>query len=124
MRIPLIVALLVALIPPAPQRPAEPNLNGVWTFNTFSDEGVPSSGTLEIAGGPDNYGGTLVRPDGGRMPISDIAIGTKAIYVSAELPGGGAMFVRLVPGTEADRLTGAWGAARPMMAVKLERKKN
>jgi hypothetical protein len=121
MRTALFAVLFLALVPS--QRPPAPNLNGTWTFSTFSDDGVPSTGTLEITGGPDNYGGTLVRPDGGRMPISDIAIGTRAIYVSAELPSGGAMFIRVVPGTEPDTLTGAWGAARPMMAVKLAKKK-
>ena len=121
MRTALLVAVFLALVPT--QRPAPPNLNGIWTFNTLSDEGVPSTGTVEITGGPDNYGGVLVRPDGGRMPLSDIAIGTKAIYLSAELPGGGAMFVRVVPGPEAESLTGVWGAAQPTMPVKLTRKK-
>ena len=121
----LLCALLLVTTVAGTQTPplTKLNLNGSWTFNTTSDDGVPVSGSIELTGGPAAYAGAMITADGRRTPITEIAISPKAIYMIAELPDG-AVVVRVVPDSTGNTLVGVWGAARPMLPVTATRKRD
>jgi hypothetical protein len=55
-----------------PRQAASFDPAGKWTYSTHDDQGAPISGTMEIAGKPGAYTGTIVSGPGRELKVSDV----------------------------------------------------
>ena len=96
---------------------------GKWTYSTHDDQGAPISGTMEIAGKPGAYSGTIVSGPGRELKISDVLTSPNGMIIVADLPDGGVAVVKVWK--DADGKLGAgWGPIRNVIPATVERAKS
>ena len=94
---------------------------GKWTFSTTSEEGTPTTGTIEITGKPGVYTGRIVTNQGRELPITDLMTSREALLILAELPDGAGTAVIKIARLPAGTYTGHWAAVRGVIPAKIER---
>ncbi len=95
---------------------------GKWTFSTATEDGTPTTGTIEVTGKPGAYTGRITTSAGGILPIQDVMTSRNAMVIFAELPdGGGTAVVKIT--RAADAFSAYWGALRGTIPAKIERAK-
>lgn len=105
-----------------PRQAASFDPTGKWTYSTHDDQGAPISGTMEIAGKPGAYTGTIVSGPGRELKVSDVLTSPNGMIVVADLPDGGVAVVKVWK--DADGKLGAgWGPIRNVIPATVERAK-
>jgi hypothetical protein len=105
-----------------PRQAASFDPAGKWTYSTHDDQGAPISGTMEIAGKPGAYTGTIVSGPGRELKVSDVLTSPNGMIVIADLPDGGVAVVKVWK--DADGKLGAgWGPIRNVIPATVERAK-
>ena len=105
-----------------PRQAASFDPAGKWTYSTHDDQGAPISGTMEIAGKPGAYTGTIVSGPGRELKVSDVLTSPSGMIVIADLPDGGVAVVKVWK--DADGKLGAgWGPIRNVIPATVERAK-
>ena len=105
-----------------PRQAASFDPAGNWTYSTHDDQGAPISGTMEIAGKPGAYTGTIVSGPGRELKVSDVLTSPNGMIVIADLPDGGVAVVKVWK--DADGKLGAgWGPIRNVIPATVERAK-
>lgn len=93
---------------------------GKWTFATTTEDGTPTTGTIEVSGKPGAYTGRITTNAGSILPIQDLMTSRDAIVILAELPdGAGTAVVKIARSGTA--FSGYWGAMRGTIPAKVER---
>jgi hypothetical protein len=105
-----------------PRQAASFDPTGKWTYSTHDDQGAPISGTMEIAGKPGAYTGTIVSGPGRELKVSDVLTSPNGMIVIADLPDGGVAVIKVWK--DADGKLGAgWGPIRNVIPATVERAK-
>jgi len=116
----VLVTFAAAGMQPRPAASFDPA--GKWTYSTHDDQGAPISGTMEIAGKPGAYTGTIVSGPGRELKVSDVLTSPNGMIVIADLPDGGVAVVKVWK--DADGKLGAgWGPIRNVIPATVERAK-
>ena len=120
----LFAALLVLTLPPGAAQPRATAFDpvGTWTYSTRDDAGAAISGTMEIAGKPGAYTGTLVSGPDRRLEINDVLTSPSGMVVLANLPDGGVAVIKVWKGTDG-KLQAGWGAVRTVIPATVEKSK-
>jgi hypothetical protein len=93
---------------------------GKWTYSTQDDAGAPVSGTMEIAGKPGVYTGTIGTGPDRMLQIQDIMTSPHGMVVFANLPDGGAAVIKIWTGADGKLLAG-WGPIRNVIPATVAR---
>jgi hypothetical protein len=120
----LFAALLVLTFDPGAAQPRATSFDpvGRWTYSTRDDAGAAISGTMEIAGQPGAYTGTLVSGPDRKLEISDVLTSPSGMVVLANLPDGGVAVIKVWKGTDG-KLQAGWGAVRTVIPATVEKSK-
>ena len=120
----LFAAVLVTTLVPGATQPSAPAFDpvGRWTYSTRDDAGAAISGTMEIAGKPGAYTGTLVSGPVRRREVSDVLTSPSGMVVLANLPDGGVAVIKVWKGTDG-KLQAGWGAVRTVIPATVEKAK-
>ena len=120
----LFAALLVLTFDPGAAQPPAAAFDpvGHWTYSTRDDAGAAISGTMEIAGKPGAYTGSLVSGPDRRLEIADVMTSPSGMMVTANLPDGGVAVIKVWKGSEG-KLQAAWGAIRTVIPATVEKSK-
>ena len=105
-----------------PRQAASFDPAGKWTYSTHDDQGAPISGTMEIAGKPGAYTGTIVSGPGRVLKVSDVLTSPNGMIVIADLPDGGVAVVKVWKDAEG-KLGAGWGPIRNVIPATVERAK-
>jgi hypothetical protein len=105
-----------------PRQAASFDPAGKWTYSTHDDQGAPISGTMEIAGKPGAYTGTIVSGPGRELKVSDVLTSPNGMIVIADLPDGGVAVVKVWKDAEG-KLGAGWGPIRNVIPATVERAK-
>lgn len=93
---------------------------GKWTFATTTEDGTPTTGTIEVTGKAGAYTGRITTSAGAVLPIQDLMTSRDAVVILAELPdGAGTAVVKIARSGTA--FSGFWGALRGTIPAKVER---
>ena len=105
-----------------PRQAASFDPAGKWTYSTHDDQGAPISGTMEIAGKPGAYTGTIVSGPGRELKVSDVLTSPNGMIVIADLPDGGVAVVKVWKDAEG-KLGAGWGPIRNVIPATVVRAK-
>lgn len=95
---------------------------GHWTYATHDDAGAAISGTMDIAGTPGAYTGSLVSGADRTLTITEVMTSPSGMLVLANLPDGGVAVIKVWKGTDG-KLHAGWGAVRAVIPATVERSK-
>jgi hypothetical protein len=117
----LVLAFALVSLTAAQPQPAPPfDPVGKWTFSTLDDEGTAISGTMEIAGKPGAYTGTIVSGPDRTLQINEVLTSPTSMVIIANLPQGGVAVIKVWK--EADgKLQGGWGPIRNVIPATIKR---
>lgn len=95
---------------------------GKWTYSTLDDAGVAITGTMEIAGKPGAYTGTIGSTPDRMLKIADVLTSPTGMVVIANLPDGGVAVIKVWMDA-AGKLQAGWGPIRTIIPATVERAK-
>jgi hypothetical protein len=93
---------------------------GKWTYATHDDAGAAITGTMEIAGKPGAYQGTLVSAPDRMLAIADVLTSPNGMVVIANLPDGGVAVIKVWKDA-AGKLQAGWGPIRTVIPATVDR---
>jgi hypothetical protein len=97
---------------------------GKWTYSTHDDQGTAISGTMEIAGKPGAYTGTIVSAtDPAPLTITEVFTSPAGMIVLADLPNNGGVAVIKVSQSGDGKLEASWGPLRGVIPATIARAK-
>jgi hypothetical protein len=88
---------------------------GKWTVSTVTDEGVPMTVRVSIAGRPGAFTGEALTSENRSLPLREIGVTPSGMVALFDLPQG-AIIVRLVRGADG-KYSGAWGEVEQTYAL-------
>jgi len=105
-------------------QPAAKNFDpvGKWTYSTRDDNGAAISGSMEIAGSPGSYTGTIVSGPERKIPITEVMTSPNGMIVLANIDNGGVAVIKVWKGPDG-KLQAGWGAVREVINATVERAK-
>jgi len=113
------LASAIAYAQPRPVTAFDPV--GKWTYSTRDDEGVAISGTMEIAGTPGAYTGTIASAPDRVLQVSEVLTSPNGMVVLADLPNnGGVAVIKVWKGADG-KLQGGWGPIRSVIPATVEK---
>jgi hypothetical protein len=119
----LVLALALVSITAAQAQPvATFDPAGRWTFSTLDDQGAAISGTMEIAGKPGAYSGTIVSGPDRTLQINEVLSSPTAMVVFANLPDGGVAVIKVWKDADG-KIQGGWGPIRNVIPATIARAK-
>jgi len=119
----LVLALALVSMSAAQTRPAAAfDPVGKWTYSSQDENGNPISGTMEVAGKPGAYTGTI--QGGGDQPIliTDVFTSPSGMVVMANLPDGGVAVIKIWTDA-AGKIQCGWGPIVKVIPATVARAK-
>ena len=95
---------------------------GKWTYSTLDDQGAAISGTMEIAGKPGAYTGTIVSGPDRTLQINEVLTSPTAMVVLANLPDGGVAVIKVWKDGDG-KMQGGWGPIHNVIPATIARAK-
>jgi hypothetical protein len=97
---------------------------GKWTYSTLDDQGTAISGTMEIAGTPGAFTGTIgSATDPSPLTITDVFTAPSGMIVLADRPNNGGVAVIKVKQGPDGKLQASWGPLRGVIPATIARAK-
>jgi hypothetical protein len=96
---------------------------GKWTFSTLDDQGAAISGTMDIAGRPGAYTGTITSGPDRTLTITGLFTSPTGMIVLADLPDNGGVAVIKVSQGADGTLQAGWGPIRNVIPATVARAK-
>jgi hypothetical protein len=119
----LILAVAFATLAAAQPRPT-PAFDpvGKWTYSTLDDSGAAISGTMEIAGKPGAYTGSIAGGGDHPLPIKDVFTSPSGMVIFADLPDGTVAVIKVWQETDG-KIQAGWGPLHNVIPATVARAK-